>query len=137
MADASELRIQVRNRAAEMVRVAGRETRDGLREITPRSLNAGVHTADRWTVDFYASDVVFGARLENLSPVIDWLDQGTPPHEIRPVRAKALRFPTRGGVTVFARVVHHPGTKALDIVKKFLTPAAWAVVLHHAAAQVP
>jgi phage gpG-like protein len=34
----------------------------------------------------------------------------TSPHEILPVRAKALAF-LAGGETVFARVVHHPGSR--------------------------
>jgi hypothetical protein len=38
---------------------------------------------------------------------------GTKPHVIYPVAARALRFAGRNG-TVFARVVHHPGTKAND-----------------------
>jgi hypothetical protein len=39
------------------------------------------------------------------------LDAGTRPHEIRPVRAKMLRFVASDGVLVFARRVRHPGTK--------------------------
>lgn len=35
---------------------------------------------------------------------------GTRPHTIRPKTAKALRFRI-GGRVVYARVVHHPGTK--------------------------
>ncbi len=36
---------------------------------------------------------------------------GTRPHIIRPKRAQALRFRI-GGRIVYAKVVHHPGTKA-------------------------
>lgn len=36
--------------------------------------------------------------------------EGTRPHIIRPKKAQALRF-TVAGHTVFAKVVHHPGTK--------------------------
>lgn len=36
---------------------------------------------------------------------------GTRPHVIRPVRARVLRF-TVGGRVVYAKVVHHPGTRA-------------------------
>lgn len=36
---------------------------------------------------------------------------GTRPHIIRPKRAKALRWVAKNGNVVFARVVHHPGTK--------------------------
>lgn len=36
---------------------------------------------------------------------------GTRPHIIRPVRAQVLRFMV-GGRVVYAKVVHHPGTRA-------------------------
>ena len=60
------------------------------------------------------------------------VELGTRPHIIRPVRARALRFaatsggarltgsPRKGADVVFARRVHHPGTKA----QPFLRPAA-------------
>lgn len=40
-----------------------------------------------------------------------FLDAGTRPHEILPVRARFLRFIASDGVLVFARRVQHPGTK--------------------------
>lgn len=40
-------------------------------------------------------------------------------YEIRPVRAKALRFETAGGETVFAQKVDHPGVEA----QPFMRPA--------------
>ncbi|QKW06929.1 hypothetical protein HUT18_11525 [Streptomyces sp. NA04227] len=44
---------------------------------------------------------------------------GTRPHIIRPRRAKALRFDA-GGRTVFAAVVHHPGTRPNDFLGRAL-----------------
>ncbi|WP_308416876.1 hypothetical protein [Streptomyces sp. AJS327] len=44
---------------------------------------------------------------------------GTRPHIIRPRRAKALRFDV-GGRTVFAAVVHHPGTRPNDFLGRAL-----------------
>lgn len=44
-------------------------------------------------------------------PATIFVVSGTRPHVIRPVRAEALRF-TVGGRVVFAKIVHHPGTKA-------------------------
>jgi hypothetical protein len=41
---------------------------------------------------------------------------GTRPHTIFPVNGQTLRFPVRGKI-VYAKVVHHPGTKP----NKFLT----------------
>lgn len=40
------------------------------------------------------------------------LATGTRPHDIYPVRARALRFVTRGGGVVYAQHVSHPGTRA-------------------------
>jgi hypothetical protein len=53
---------------------------------------------------------------------VGYIINGTRPHQIRPVRAKALRF-TVGGRVVFARLVNHPGTKPDDFLNKSL-PAA-------------
>lgn len=53
--------------------------------------------------------IVIGPDLEQ-APYAGYVEFGTAPHEIRPKTAKALRF-TIGGQVVFARVVHHPGTK--------------------------
>lgn len=38
-----------------------------------------------------------------------FVENGTPPHDIAPKKAKALRF-TVSGQTFFRKVVHHPGT---------------------------
>ena len=48
--------------------------------------------------------------VEAGAPCAVFVERGTRPHEIRPVRARALRFEVGGGV-VFARLVRHPGTK--------------------------
>ena len=37
--------------------------------------------------------------------------EGTEPHDIRPINAKALRWFGPGGVPIFAMLVHHPGNK--------------------------
>ena len=62
----------------------------------------------------------------------EWLEFGTRPHIIVPVRARALRFaatsggarltgsPRKGADVVIARYVRHPGTKPMP----FLRPAA-------------
>jgi len=49
-------------------------------------------------------------RLEFAADYASYVDEGTPPHQIRPRNARVLRFRV-GGKTVFARVVNHPGTK--------------------------
>jgi HK97 gp10 family phage protein len=53
--------------------------------------------------------IVIGPDM-GLAPYAGYVEFGTAPHEIRPKTAKALRF-TVGGKVVFARVVHHPGTR--------------------------
>jgi len=65
-----------------------------------------------------------------------YLEKGTRPHTITPKAAKALRFaaspagarlsgaPRKGAAVVFARVVHHPGTKPYP----FMVPGAVAGV---------
>ena len=39
-----------------------------------------------------------------------WVREGTPPHDIFPRQARALRFETDGQI-IFAKHVHHPGSK--------------------------
>ncbi|MEU0317215.1 HK97 gp10 family phage protein [Nocardioides sp. NPDC006273] len=64
----------------------------------------------RWTV---GSDVDYAPMVND----------GTKPHIIRPKRAKALRFKV-GGKTVYAMVVHHPGTRARPFLDRALTDVA-------------
>lgn len=52
-------------------------------------------------------------------PAVRYVLDGTRPHIIRPRRAQALRFPYRGR-TVFAAVVHHPGTRANPFLQRAL-----------------
>ena len=64
----------------------------------------------RWTV---GSDVEYAPMVND----------GTKPHIIRPKRAQVLRFKV-GGKTVFARVVHHPGTRARPFLDRALQDVA-------------
>lgn len=67
-------------------------------------------------------------RIENTRPrapggynVAAGLEAGTRPHIIRPRKANGvLVFTARSGETVFAREVHHPGTKAYRIMETAL-----------------
>lgn len=90
-----------------------------------------------WTLRAYSTKkeigVIIALRNENSlgAKKWQWLDKGTKPHIIRPVKAKQLAFRTpynagsipgvirtfkssqpAGAKLVFAQVVHHPGTKA-------------------------
>lgn len=68
-----------------------------------------------------------GPQVEVIAerPYAFWHHEGTDPHPIRPVRAKALRFTSGAGQVVFARSVQHPGTQP----NRFLTDAARAAGL--------
>jgi hypothetical protein len=65
--------------------------------------------------------VKVGSNVEYAAMVND----GTRPHVIKAVNAKALRFKV-GGRTVFARLVHHPGTRARPFLDRALQEVAAA-----------
>lgn len=73
--------------------------------------------ATRRSLYYQASGTV--VKVGSNSVVAKWLNNGTSPHTIRPVRAQALRFQS-GGRTVFAKVVHHPGTRATRFLQRAL-----------------
>lgn len=85
---------------------------------TGRTIKLGTVTAESVTIE------ASGAAV--------YLENPTRPHVIRPRNAKALRFatsaagrkltgsPRKNAAVTFARVVHHPGTKA----QPFLKPGA-------------
>ena len=57
------------------------------------------------------------------TPYAGFVEFGTKPHEIRAKPGKSLAF-TMNGQQVFARVVHHPGTRAQPFVEDSFD--AWA-----------
>ncbi|MER7814544.1 hypothetical protein [Streptomyces sp. NPDC096153] len=57
-------------------------------------------------------------RVGSDLPRAEWVENGTPPHVIRPRNAKALFWP--GAEHPYGQV-NHPGTKA----QPFLRPALW------------
>ena len=62
------------------------------------------------------------AYVASTHPASEFVINGTRPHQIRPVRAKALRFRV-GGRIVYAKLVRHPGTKPNDFLNKALREA--------------
>jgi hypothetical protein len=58
-------------------------------------------------------------RIESSHPATMYVIKGTRKHIIRPRYRKVLKFTSRGN-TVFAKVVHHPGTKPNDFLTKAL-----------------
>jgi hypothetical protein len=55
------------------------------------------------------------------TPYAGFVLSGTRPHQIRPRRARALRF-EQGGETRFARLVNHPGTRPNPFPERALRP---------------
>lgn len=62
-------------------------------------------------------DVVAG--IPGLTTYLGYHHDGTPAHEIRPRRRKVLRFIWHGRV-VYARRVHHPGTRGTHFLTRAL-----------------
>lgn len=62
-------------------------------------------------------------RIESTHDATMYVIKGTRPHIIRPRYRKALKFNLKGR-TVFAKVVHHPGTKKNDFLTKALRTVA-------------
>lgn len=50
-------------------------------------------------------------KVKSKKKTAAFLEHGTRPHIIRARRKKMLRFVAKGGGIVFARAVHHPGTR--------------------------
>ena len=99
---------QVVNRAKVLAPVRTGRLRASIRAEEPRIFSL-------------RGSVKVGSDLEYAGFVND----GTRPHIIRPVRARALRFKV-GGKTVFAKLVHHPGTRARPFLDRALREVAAA-----------
>jgi hypothetical protein len=73
-------------------------------------------TAASVTSDVFSTPTGPLGVVGSASPIALFIEEGTKPHEIRARYAKALAFPIGvGGPMVFAKAVHHPGTKAQHI----------------------
>jgi hypothetical protein len=57
-------------------------------------------------------------------PYAAFVETGTRAHIIAPRNAQALRWYDSNGGPVFAKLVHHPGTRP----EPYLRPALWAAV---------
>ena len=99
---------QVVNRAKVLAPVRTGRLRGSIRAEEPRIFSL-------------RGSVKVGSDLEYAAFVND----GTRPHIIRPRRAQVLRF-TVGGRTVFAKVVHHPGTRPRPFLDRALREVAAA-----------
>lgn len=115
---------------ADLRRVLRGASMRELREVAPRVVNRAKVLAPVDTGRLRASigPAVYSrtwtlrpqATIEVGVDYAKFVHDGTRPHVIRPVRAQALRF-TVGNRTVYAKVVHHPGTRARPFLDRALT----------------
>jgi len=101
--------------------LVGPEMREALKDKAPVGQGAG---AGRLRDSIRYERETFGGGLTmrwtaNV-PYARYVIDGTAPHEIRPVAARALHWGGKPGV--FAKVVHHPGTQPNDFPEKALAP---------------
>lgn len=124
----------------QLSRVIKGESRKALRLRAPQVLNRAKILAPVDTGRLRASGSVHYSSLFGFRPKativfnVDYaryVNDGTRPHIIRPKNASVLRFVV-GGRVVYARVVHHPGTRAnpfLDrALREVVTGHGWRVV---------
>lgn len=98
------------------LRKRARRVEARARELAPGTMKRGISTR----IEGRGRNLT--AVIVSSHPATLYVVNGTRPHQIRPVRAKALRF-TVGGRVVFAKLVNHPGTKANDFMNKALREA--------------
>lgn len=72
--------------------------------------------------------IIGSVAVDRTAPYGKMLEKGTRPHDIRPIRAKALRF-TVGGDVRFAKVVHHPGTKPMPFMRPSLAEKRGSIIV--------
>ena len=111
-------------RITRLLRLRGGLAERGLRKRTERVANIAERKAPGTMGAYISWKVGEGPKgLQGVivcdHPAVRFVLDGTRPHVIRPRRAKALRFDS-GGRTVFAKVVHHPGTRANNFLAEAL-----------------
>lgn len=123
--------VEVRVDAARIVRMLRRRggaVESHLRRRTARVARIAERKAPGSMGDYVSWRIVQGAKgLQGVvqcdHPAVRFVLDGTRPHIIRARRAKALRF-DMGGRTVFAKQVHHPGTRANNFLGEALREGA-------------
>lgn len=121
--DRAELNRTITNATRTELREAGRQVVNRAKILAPVDtgrLRASIR-AEPPRIFSLRGSLTVGSDLEYAAMVND----GTRPHTIRPRTAQALRF-TVGGRVVFARVVHHPGTRARPFLDRALQEVAAA-----------
>lgn len=118
-----EVRVD-QGRLARLLRARGGIAERHLRRRTSRVADIARREAPGSMGEYIEWKIQPGPRgLEGVivcdHPATLFVLYGTRPHVIRPRRKKALRFDV-GGRTVFAAVVHHPGTRPNDFLGRAL-----------------
>ena len=107
--DRAQLTRTIRGASRSELETTARQVMNRAKVLAPVDtgrLRASIRIEARRTLTL-RSVFTIGSDVEYAQMVHD----GTRPHIIRPKRAQALRFRI-GGRIVYAKVVHHPGTKA-------------------------
>ncbi|WP_238419378.1 hypothetical protein [Streptomyces taklimakanensis] len=113
-----------RSRLERLLRLPGGLVERNLRRRTERVAARARQLAPGSMGRYITTEVGRGPRgltgsVISNHPATVYVVNGTRPHIIRPRRARALRF-QMGGRTVFAKIVHHPGTDANDFLSRAL-----------------
>lgn len=126
MSIAAQLQRTVRNAGAQAMAAAVQTVVSSLDDGVP--VDRGTLKRSRRVSGIRPTAAGFSVDIAYTAPQAEFTEKGTRPHVIRPRRAKALRF-VSGGRTVFARVVHHPGTKAQHWFSRRVNLARWSSAL--------
>jgi phage gpG-like protein len=119
----AQFRIDRASVRAASVRAAAQEMQVGARMVQNRAkILAPVDTGRlRASISKDVNSLSF--KVFSNVEYAGYVNDGTRPHVIRPRRAQALRFRI-GGRTVFAKEVHHPGTRAKPYLDRALQEVA-------------
>lgn len=128
-----EIKVDKTKAAAEAVRVSEPYIRKMGRAILGRSRAlTPVRTGElraRQRVIFRITRTTVEAQIEARTSYAMYVHEGTKPHDIRPKRVSTLRWVTAGsmyggGGIHFAKLVHHPGTRAQPFMRRALQEIA-------------
>ena len=119
--DRAELNRTMRNASRTELREASRQVVNRAKILAPVRTGRLRSSIRAEPPVFFSlrGKVSVGSDLEYAAAVND----GSRPHIIRPRRAQVLRFSV-GGRIVFAKVVHHPGTKGTHFLDRALREVA-------------
>jgi Bacteriophage HK97-gp10, putative tail-component len=119
--DRGDLRRAIRGASRSELREAGRQTVNRAKVLAPVDTGR-LRASIRGELQGFFTlrpKFVIGTNVDYAEMVHD----GTRPHIIRPRRARALRFVVNGRV-VYAKVVHHPGTRPRPFLDRALREVA-------------